>query len=82
MKILLNGYEDPRMSERIFVGKGDMVFAKESVEEFGFTPGNQYEIQGVDPFGYLVMKNDKGETDEYSTEYFSKTMPLILSRAQ
>lgn len=77
MKILLNQWDDPKLSECIYVGKGDKVFAKFSVEEYGFTPGKEYEIQDVSMFGYLKMKNDKGEINEYSTDYFQKNKPII-----
>ena len=82
MKILLNRFDDPRLSERIFVGKGDKVFAVASVEEFGFTVGKEYEVQDVSQFEYLVMKNDEGEIEEYSVEYFSKFEPFIISKTK
>ena len=70
MKVLLNQYDDPKMSECVFVGKGDKVFATRGAEEWGFTEGQEYEIQDIS-CGYLVMKNDNGEVDHYSVEYFS-----------
>lgn len=77
LKVLLNRFDDPKLSEQIFIGKGDMVFAKHGAEEFGFTVGQEYEVQGVDQFGDLVMKNDKGEQDSYTVEYFQKHKPFI-----
>jgi hypothetical protein len=77
MKILLNQFDNPRTSEQIFVGKGDKVYASKSAEEFGFKVGNEYEIQDVNMFGYLKMKNDEGELDEYTVEYFQKYRPFI-----
>lgn len=63
MKILLNQFKDPKLSEHIFVGKGDKVFANRGAEEFGFTVGKEYEIKGISPFGYLKMTNDNGVTE-------------------
>lgn len=77
MKILLNRWSNPRLSECIYVGKGDKVFANRGAEEFGFTIGSEYEIQDISQYEYLVMKNDKGEIDEYTTEYFQKYKPLV-----
>lgn len=77
MKILLNQFEKPTLSEQVFVGKGDKVFAGYGVEEFGFTVGKEYEIQGVSLFGYLEVENDQGELEEYSVEYFQKYSPVI-----
>lgn len=70
MKILLNEWDYPIKSEQIWVGKGDKVYANEGAEEFGFTVGREYEIQDVN--GFLIMINDNGEIDEYTTEYFQK----------
>lgn len=72
MKILLNGLDDPKLSECVYVGKGDRVFANRGAEEWGFTIGKAYEIQEISPCGYLVMENDNGEIDEYTTEYFNQ----------
>lgn len=69
MKILLNQFDDPKISECVFVGKGDKVFATMAAEEWGFTEGKEYEIQNISG-EYLIMKNDYGEIDSYSTEYF------------
>ena len=77
MKVLLNQFDNPRSSEQVFVGKGDKVFAGYGAEDFGFTVGKEYEVQGLSPFGYLVMKNDQGELEEYTVEYFQKYKPLI-----
>lgn len=70
MKVLLNKWDDPKMSECVWVGKGDKVFATFGATEWGFTEGKEYEIQGID-FGDLIMINDKGQTDTYTVEYFS-----------
>jgi len=77
MKILLNQFDNPRISDQVFVGKGDKVFASRSAEEFGFKAGNEYEIQDVNVLGYLKMENDEGVVDEYTVEYFQKYNPLI-----
>ncbi|PAD67313.1 hypothetical protein CHH83_19700 [Bacillus sp. 7586-K] len=76
-KVVLNKYRNPRMSEMIYVGKGDKVYANHGAEEFGFTVGEQYEIQDISIFDDLVMKNDKSEVDEYSVEYFQQYQPVI-----
>lgn len=77
MKVLLNQFDNPRLSEQVFVGKGDKVFAGYGAEEYGFTVGKEYEVQGLSPFGYLVMKNDQGELEEYTVEYFQNYSPVI-----
>lgn len=77
MQVLLNRFDNPRVSEQVFVGKGSRVFANKGAEEYGFTVGKEYEIESVSPFGYLVITNDKGETEEYTVEYFQKHKPLI-----
>lgn len=77
MKLLLNQFDNPKLSEQQFVGKGDMVFATNSSEEFHLTPGKEYEIEEVTMDGYLLVKNDKGEVDEYSVEYFKKHRPVL-----
>lgn len=78
MKVLLNEFDNPKLSECIYVGKGDKVFASQGSEEYGFTVGDEYEIQDISPFGYLKMKNDNGKIDEYSVEYFQKDKPWIF----
>ena len=78
MKILLNRFDNPRLSEQIFVGKGDKVFANQGAEEYGFTVGKEYEVQGVSPFGYLKMKNNEGQMEEYTVEYFQRYQPFII----
>lgn len=77
MRVLLNRYDNPRLSDQIFVGKGDTVFAGHAAKEYGFTVGSEYKIKSVDAFGYLTMENDKGEVDEYTVEYFQKYRPLV-----
>ena len=78
MKILLNRYDNPRLSDQVFVGRGDTVYASISSEEYGFTYGKEYIVQDVSPFGYLAMKNDTGEIDEYTVEHFQNTMPVVM----
>lgn len=77
MKILLNRYDNPRLSDQVFVGKGDKVIAGNGAKEYGFTVGKEYEIKSITPFGYIEMTNDKGEVDDYTVEYFQKHMPLV-----
>ena len=78
MKALLNKYDDPRLSECVWVSKCDKVFANHGAEEYGFTVGKEYEILEVTPLGYLRMKNDQGEIDNYIVEYFQKHRPVVL----
>lgn len=77
MKLLLNQFDNPKLSEQQFVGEGDVVFATNSADEFNLTPGKEYEIQGVTMDGYLLVENDKGEVDAYSVEYFKKHRPVL-----
>lgn len=77
MKVLLNRFDDPKLSKQIFVGKGDRVYAANSAEEYGFIPGNSYEILGISQGSYLLMQNEDGATDEYSVEYFQKHEPIL-----
>lgn len=53
------------------VKKGDMVKANEFAEEFGLTPGKEYEILEHYGLEYKV-KNDAGVEDIYSYEYFTR----------
>lgn len=76
-EILLNQFDNPRLSEQVFVGKGDKVYANQGAEEYGFTVAKEYEIKDISPFGYLTMENDKGEIDDYTVEYFQKHKPFI-----
>ena len=78
MKILLNQFDNPRLSDQVFVGKGDSVYAGRGAEEYGFTHGKKYVIQDVSPFGFLTMENDSGEVEEYTVEYFQNTKPVVL----
>ncbi|PVC74958.1 hypothetical protein C2I27_03470 [Priestia megaterium] len=77
MQVLLNRFDNPRISEQVFVGKGSKVFANKGAEEYGFTVGKEYKVKDISPLGYLVMTNDNGETDEYTVEYFQQFQPLI-----
>lgn len=77
IKIMLNQYDNPRLSEQIFVGKGDKVFAGSGSEEYGFTVNKEYEIKGVSHSLYLVMENDAGEVDEYTVEYFQRHQTVV-----
>ena len=76
MKILLNEWDDPKLSECVYVGKGDKVYASRQAEDWGFTPNKLYTIEDVSIFGYLKMRNDKGEVAEYSTEYFQHYLSI------
>lgn len=71
VKIILNEWEDPKLSEVVYVGKGDYVYASQSVVEYGFTKNKKYKILGIVDYEYLRIKNDKGIIDDYSTEYFN-----------
>lgn len=70
MKVLLNKWDNPKISECIWVGKGDKVFATNGASEWGFTECKEYEIEDI-WYGDLVMKNDNDEKDVYSVEYFT-----------
>ena len=74
LKVLLNEWDNPTISECVYVGKGDEVYASKSAEEWGFTPNKKYKIKDISMFGYLIMENDRGEIEEYSTEYFQDYM--------
>ena len=41
---LLNRYDNPKLNEQIWVHAGDLVFATDFAEEFGFKSGYTYEI--------------------------------------
>lgn len=57
---------------KIWVGKGDLLIANTS--EFDLTEGRVYAAikdQGEDTFGDCIfVVNDKGETVDYTNEYF------------
>ena len=71
IKILLNEYEDPKLSECVYVGIGDEVYANDGAVEYGFNKHKKYVIKDVQLCGYLKLTNDIGITDWYTTEYFS-----------
>lgn len=54
-----------------FVGEEDSVVASWSVEQFGFTVGTKYKVEGISSTKNLIIKNDNGETREYDPVHFS-----------
>ena len=76
MKIILNQFSDPKLSECDYVGVGDIVYAHKSGEEFNLTTGKGYEILKIVHTDSVFIKNDLGEIDEYTVEYFRKNPPF------
>ncbi|HCL4455058.1 hypothetical protein EJM73_08340 [Clostridium botulinum] len=70
MKAILNFYNDPRLSEMQEVVKGDLVKANRPATEFNLTEDKEYEVLDVNSVDLITIKNDKGEIDIYSVEYF------------
>lgn len=73
MKVLFNRFEDPRMGECIWVDEGDIVRGKCNGEEFSITEGKSYEVLDTNGIDCVLIKNDIGENDFYSVEYFNGT---------
>lgn len=68
--VILNQYEDPKLSEAITVGIGDKVFATEFAEEFGLIANKLYEILDNDGRDLIYVKTDTGKKEWFSVEYF------------
>lgn len=73
MKVLLNKFDNPRISECIWVGDGDVVKGRCNAEEFNITEGKEYVVIGINDIDCIYIMNDVGEIDLYSVEYFYKT---------
>lgn len=71
MKVLLNKFDDPRVSECIWVDKGAKVRGRCNAEEFHITEGKLYKVLGTNCIDCILIENDIGEIDMYSVEYFS-----------
>lgn len=69
--IVLNIFDDPKMSERQFVVIGEYVYARGRVEEFGLTKNNEYKVLDTNGFDLIKVTKDNGEEDWFSVEYFS-----------
>lgn len=71
MRVLLNKFDDPRISECIWVDKGSIIKGRCNGEEFYITEGNEYEVLDTNGIDCVLVKNDIGEIDMYSVEYFN-----------
>jgi hypothetical protein len=71
MKVLLNKFDDPNVSECIWIDEGDIVIGRCNGEEFHITEGKLYKVLDTNCIDCILIENDIGETDMYSVEYFS-----------
>lgn len=71
MKVLLNRFDNPRISECIWIDKGDKVRGRCNGEEFYITEGKSYEVLDTNGIDCVLVENDIGEKDFYSVEYFN-----------
>lgn len=71
LMVVLNFYEDPRVSEREIAYIGDYVYARSHGEEFFLTKNKKYQILDTNGIDMVLIKNDKNIEDWYSVEYFS-----------
>lgn len=71
MKVVLNLFDDPKLSERELAGVGDYVYAKSRGEEFNLTKNKKYEVLFTNGYDMILIVNDKSQEDWYSVEYFS-----------
>lgn len=70
-RVILNIFDDPKMSERQIVSVGDCVFASKFAEEFGLTKNNKYKILDTNGHDLIeVIKND-GKREWFTVEFFS-----------
>lgn len=69
--VVLNIFDDPKMSERQFVCVGEYVYARGRAEEFGLTKNNEYKVLDTNGFDLIKVTKDDGEEDWFSVEYFS-----------
>jgi hypothetical protein len=69
---ILNYFDDPVLSEIQRVREGDIVVAKPGGEEFSLTKGKEYEVLEINNFTMFSIRNDKGNVEIYTVEYFDK----------
>lgn len=71
-RVILNLFDDPKLSEREFVTEGDFVYARGRAEEFDLTKNKKYEILDTNGYELIKVMKNSGEPDWFSVEYFSK----------
>jgi len=74
-RVLLNKFDDPRISECDYAEVGDYVYAKAKGEEFGVTHNNLYKILEIGP-DLVFIEKDNGSKEWFSIEYFSSSETL------
>ncbi|MGF7534994.1 hypothetical protein AAGG74_15095 [Bacillus mexicanus] len=71
MKLFFNQVNDDlSLFNQNFVSRGDTVFANSGAKKFGFTVGKGYKIVDVNPFGFLKVRNDLGNVEDYKMDFF------------
>lgn len=70
MKAVLN-YWDEYKTKNVFVGVGDFVVAKET--DCNLTEGFEYEVEEVNTHHDISVRNDLGEIEVYTVEWFNKS---------
>jgi hypothetical protein len=68
MYAIINYYDDPRLSEIQKVKEEDKV--RSITNDFDLTIGKEYEVLEVNSQSLITIKNDIGEIDMYTIEYF------------
>lgn len=74
MRCILNYYENPRLSDAIYIKEGDNVVARENTEEFHLTPGKKYRVLDINSGTMFTVENDIGEREIYTCEYFTRRL--------
>lgn len=71
MIAILNYYDNPRISEQEIITKGSLVVS--TTNDFDLTEGKEYKVVEVNNPTMITIKNDIGEIDMYTVEYFKLT---------
>lgn len=75
-RVLLNRFDDPKLSELEYVDVGNYVYATASAEEYGLTKNKLYEIIDTNGFDAVLVMTDKGTKQWFSVEYFRNNSTL------
>ncbi|MCD7996461.1 MAG: hypothetical protein LUH21_04425 [Clostridiales bacterium] len=74
-RVILNRFDDPKLSECDYAEVGDYVYARGSGEEFGLTKNKLYQILKTS-FDSILVETDNGTDEWFSVEYFSNHSSL------
>ena len=75
-RVLLNRFEDPRLSEFEYADVGNYVYATAFAEEYGLIKNKLYEIIDTNGFDAVQVITDEGVKQWFSVEYFRNNSTL------